>query len=60
MTKQEIRLQIKLTALNAIRKIYNGKFKYSNYPDDESYGEQRESAIRDIITNLERELIKLK
>ena len=60
MTKQEIKLQTKLTALNAIRKICNGNFKYSNYPDDESYAEQRESAIRDIIRNLERDLINLK
>lgn len=59
MTPQEVKLQKKLTALNAIRKIYDPRNKnvgYSPYPNDGSYSEQREEMVKEIIKNLEKEL----
>lgn len=62
MTNQEIKSQKKATALNSIRKIYHPltKNNYSNYPDDGSYAEQRDSMVREIMEKLEKELKELK
>lgn len=64
MTNLEVRQQLKNTALNEIRKIYNPNYKFPydySYIDeyDESYSEQREYRIEEIIQNLERDLNKL-
>lgn len=58
MTKTQLRAMLKNTALNNIRKMYNRRqnIRYSDYPDDGSYAEQRDQAIREIILNLERDL----
>jgi hypothetical protein len=59
MTPQEVKLQKKLTALNAIRKIYDPRNKnvgYSPYSSDGSWGEQRDNMIERIIKNLEKDL----
>lgn len=49
-------------ALNAIRKIYNPKYKFPYDGDDcsPSSEAQREKAISNIIDNLERDLSNLK
>lgn len=61
MTPEQVKLQKKATALNAIRKIYNPKYKFPyNEWSDESGAEQRESQIRWIIYELEKDLQKLK
>jgi hypothetical protein len=62
MTTEKLKQQYKATALNAIRKIYHplNKGQYSNYPDDGSYAEQRDSMIREIMEKLEKELKALK
>ena len=57
MTPQEVKLQKKLTALNAIRKIYDPRNKnvgYSSYAEDGSYSEQRDNMIERIIKNLDK------
>lgn len=61
MTKQAVRQQIKATALNQIRQIYHPKYKfpYQTYGDYESFGEQREWKIRNIIEKMEKELVEL-
>jgi len=50
MTNEQIKAQIKATALNAILKIYHPltKNNYSNYPDDGSYAEQRDEWVGEI------------
>jgi hypothetical protein len=62
MTKEEVILQKKATALNAIRKIYNSH----NYDKgiglrsnmwDESWTEQRDRQVKQIIDQLEKELL---
>lgn len=65
MTKKEIILQKKATALNAIRKIYNPHnydsgvgLGSSNW--DDSWSEQRDDMVKEIIDNLEEELHQLK
>jgi len=64
-TKNEIRLQHKATALNEIRKIYN----FFNYEKgiglrhnswDESWAEQRDALVYNIIKELEKKLFDLK
>jgi hypothetical protein len=62
MTKKEIKLQKKATALNAIIKLYNPlyKHKYTYYEGEGSFGEQRDSDVKQIITQLEKELEQLK
>lgn len=65
MTKQELKLQIKATALNEIRKIYNhhnydvGKGLRSNRWD-ESWAEQRDEKVKEIIEKMEKDLKELK
>jgi hypothetical protein len=61
MTKSEVRQQIKLTALNQIRKIYNPKYRfpYQTVGDYESFAEQREWKIKYIIEGMEKELAEL-
>jgi len=61
MTNQQIKLQKKATALNAIIKIYhpltnNPYNKWSDY----SFAEQRDTWVRGICENLEKELKELK
>jgi len=68
MTKEEVKLQTKATALNAIRKIYNPHYKfpyssfsgYGDWDDHESLAEQREKEIRRIIEQLEIDLKRIK
>ena len=65
MTKEQIKLQKKATALNSIRKIYNvhnynsGKSLRSNMWD-ESWAEQRDEQVKRIIEQLEKELLELR
>lgn len=66
-TKEYLKLQVKATALNEIRKLYNPKtpIKKTNgyYWDDidrESFKEQRDSEVRDIVKKLEEDLIDIK
>ena len=65
MTTQEVRQQIKATALNSIRKLYNktnrenGVGMRSNRWDD-SWAEQRDEEVICIIDKMEDELNKLK
>ena len=63
MTKSQIKLQLKTTALNKIRKIYHPKNIYNgwdNYEDSGSYGEQRSSYVESIIRELEKDLATVK
>ena len=61
MTKEQVKLQLKATALNAIRKIYNPHYKFPyNQWGDESGAEQREAQVRWIIYQLEKDLKNLK
>jgi hypothetical protein len=65
MTTEKLKLQKKATALNAIRKIYsphnynNGEGLRSN-AWDESWAEQRDEQVKNIIDQLEKELFELK
>jgi hypothetical protein len=65
MTKNEIKSQIKATALNAIYKIYNSH-NYDNgvglqsHDWSESWCEQRDYKVKRIIEQLEKDLLKLK
>jgi hypothetical protein len=65
MTTQEVRQQIKATALNSIRKLYNkqnrenGVGVRSNHWDG-SWAEQRDEEVICIIDKMEDELNKLK
>lgn len=62
MTKNEIKLQKKATALNAIKKLYHPLYKhnYTYYEGEGSFGEQRDSDVKQIIETLEKELNRLK
>ena len=62
MTKKENKQRIKNEALHKIQKIFNPQHKtsYSNYQEDGSYSEQRESMIFRIISEMELELKNLK
>lgn len=60
MTTLEVRQQIKNTALNEIRKIYNPNYKFPyDYYTDESCSQQREYRIKEIIEDLERDLKRM-
>jgi hypothetical protein len=61
MTPSQIKAQLKATALNAILKIYHPLTK-NHYFDwtDESFGEQRDSRVREICETLEKDLKALK
>lgn len=62
MTRQEIILQKKLTALNAIRKLYHPLAKPLNccWQEGETQAGRREEMVGRIIEQLEKELIELK
>lgn len=63
MTKNEERQYAKNTALNAIRKIHNPKYKgYSRsyFDSDESVQEERDSDVSYIIERLEKDLLTIK
>lgn len=66
MTLQEQRQQLKATALNAIIKIYHplnvgNKHFYSGCSwEEESWAEQRDRKVSDIMERLQKDLNKLK
>jgi hypothetical protein len=62
MTREEIILQKKATALNAIRKLYHPltKHSYTYYEGEGSRMEQISFDVERIITQLEKELLELK
>lgn len=62
MTHLEVVLHTKLTALNAIRKLYHPliKHNFSYYEEDGSAMEQISYQAQYIIEQLEKDLIKLK
>jgi hypothetical protein len=62
MTSEQIKLQKKATALNAIMKLYNPLHKhgYTYYEGEGSFSEQRDYDVQRIVENLRDELIKLK
>lgn len=62
MTREEIILQKKATALNAIRKLYHPltKDSYTYYEGEGSRMEQISFDVERIITQLEKELLELK
>lgn len=66
MTVQEVRQQKKNEALNRIRKIYypknyeKGFGVSSSIFDDESWAEQRDEKVRQIISELEKDLESLR
>ena len=61
MTKAEIIQQAKNTALNSIMKIYHPLYKgLSNNLWDDSHQEQRDSRVKNIVTNLEKEIEQIK
>lgn len=61
MSKNQLLLHTKATALNKIRKICHPKYNgFSQWPEDGSYGEQRSEMIIEIIEELEKNLIKIK
>ena len=62
MTREEIILQKKATALNAIRKLYHPltKHSYTYYEGEGSRMEQISFDVEKIIKQLEKELLELK
>jgi NAD-dependent DNA ligase len=62
MTREEIILQKKATALNAIRKLYHPltKHSYTYYEGEGSRMEQISFDVESIIQQLEKELLELK
>jgi len=60
MTKQEVILQTKLTALNQIRKVYVPGYFQGRDRMGATLWEMREEEIQSIITELENNLKKLK
>lgn len=62
MTKKEIILQTKATALNEIRKLYHPltKHNFTYYEGEGSMMEQISYETQRIIEQLERDLIELK
>ena len=65
MTIQEVRTQVKFEALNKIRKIYN-KYNIENgiglnsLPWSDSWAEQRDDKVKQIIQELELKLKNLR
>ena len=61
MTKAETRQLFKSTAFNKVRKLYgsNSTFKCSEW-DERSYAEQRDEEVDYILSELEKDLQKLK
>ncbi len=62
MTREEIILQKKATALNAIRKLYHPltKHSYTYYEGEGSRMEQISFDVERIIKQLEKELLELR
>jgi len=60
MTKEEIILLKKLTALNKIRKIYGSSYKLGKNEFGDNHSEQRDDIVKVVILNLEKELKELK
>ena len=62
MTREEVILQKKATALNAIRKLYHPltKHSYTYYEGEGSRMEQISFDVERIIKQLEKELLELK
>lgn len=63
MTKDEVKLQRKATALNSIRKLYhplNKNLGYTYYEGEGSFGEQRDAQVQRIIEDLEEDLKRMK
>ena len=62
MTREEIILQKKATALNAIRKLYHPLAKPLSccYQEGETQAGRREEMVERIIKQLEKELLELK
>ncbi len=62
MTKSELIIQTKATALNSIRKLYHPLSKPLSccYQEGETQEGRRDSEVRGIIKQLEKELIKIK
>ncbi len=62
MTREEIILQKKATALNAIRKLYHPltKHSFTYYEGEGSKMEQISFDVERIIKQLEKELLELK
>ena len=60
MTKEQVIIQTKATALNKIRNIYNHGYGLTSNPWDDSYAEQRDYMVSNIIAQLEKDLLKLK
>ena len=62
MTREENKQRIKNETLNKIIKIYHplNKEQYSNYEEDGSYAEQRDSMVQFELAKMEKELKKLK
>lgn len=61
MSKNQLLLHTKATALNKIRKICHPKYNgFSQWPEDGSYQEQKAEMITEIIEELEKNLIKIK
>lgn len=58
MTKTQQRQMARGNAFNKILKIYHPKsdFKVSEFPRDESYGEKRDSIVREIVENYLKKL----
>ncbi len=59
MTNQKLKQFKKLTAINKIRKIYSSNEQLDSF-GDESYAEQREWLVSQIIIELEADLDKIK
>lgn len=65
MTENQVKQQLKATALNAIRKMYN-PYNYENGNGlrsnrwDEGWAEQRNTEVKRIIEKLEENLEKVK
>lgn len=62
MTRNEIILQKKATALNAIRKLYHPLAKPLSccYQEGETQAGRREETVEEIIKQLEKELLDIK
>lgn len=62
MTREEVILQTKATALNSIRKLYHPLAKPLNccYQEGETQIERRDQIVNEIIEKLEKDLIELK
>lgn len=62
MNKEEVKLQYKATALNAIRKLYHPLAKpvVFSFSEGETPSEVRDGIVKDIIERLEKDLYKLK